>query len=432
MSEKKRSEKTPSLYLPKRSTLLVFCFILSTLTSAQYHIIDGVMDMLIRDEVASEFLKYDQFIFEMAVHFGFLIAGPLTGAFVVKSGQAKSTIILGFIISSLATFYCPIAATNLFSISWSRAIAGAGQAMVIIGMYQLIAFWIPKQEYTRAITFLASGYYSGMMFSNLWSAVLCKVYSWQATFYWFSIVPLLFLGFWSYVVSGSPSSHPKITNIELSYLRANAVPSEGQSLYLRKLFYSRDVWILFLSTILFQFAHTGIFSVISFFVVDVLWIDVTFGVLTVMVLYYNVSAMVFDYFLKLDKQDATGKNSRKLREAVGAAGLLGCAIFLKLFCGSGHTTAIRLTGFFISLAFLVNAYAGHVSAMLDVIPRHAALIIGLSYIPSSFLNIWAHVGLRWVLDTTGNWSFVLSSIAAALSFSGIIWGVFGTTDRLIT
>lgn len=40
----------PDLYLPKRSTVLVLCFILCTLTSAQYHILDGIMDALLKDE----------------------------------------------------------------------------------------------------------------------------------------------------------------------------------------------------------------------------------------------------------------------------------------------------------------------------------------------------------------------------------------------
>jgi len=271
-----------------------------------------------------------------------------------------------------------------------------------------------------------------MMFASLWGIVLSKVYSWSATFHWFAIVPLLFLGFWSYVVSGTPASHPKITNIELNYLRANALSPEGKGLFLVQLFSTKEVWILFLSSILFQFGHTAIFSVIPFFIMDVLWVDVTFGLLILIILFYNVSSMVFDYFLKIDRQDATGKNARKLREAVGAAGLIGSACFFKLFCGSGHTVAIRLTGFLIGLAFFGFSYAGHISAMLDVIPRHAPLIIGLSFIPSSLMNMWAHVGLRWVLDSTGNWSFVLSSIAASLSLSGILWGAFGTTERLIS
>lgn len=82
----------------------------------------------------------------MAIHFGYIITGPLTGLFVVKSGQPKTTIIFGFIISSLATFYTPMAATNLFSMMWARAMTGAGLGMVIVSMYHFIAFWIPRQE----------------------------------------------------------------------------------------------------------------------------------------------------------------------------------------------------------------------------------------------------------------------------------------------
>lgn len=104
---------------------------------------------------------------------------------------------------------------------------------------------------------------------------------------------------------------------------------------------------------------------------DVLWIDMTFGALTYVLLMFNASAMIFDLFLRHDRLDSpTGKNSRTLREAVGGFGLLGCAVFLKLFCGSSHSAGIRVFGFLIALAFLGNAYAGHFTAMLDVIPKY--------------------------------------------------------------
>lgn len=40
----------PELYLPKRSLVLLFCFILVIMKSAQYHLVDAVMDAVLRDE----------------------------------------------------------------------------------------------------------------------------------------------------------------------------------------------------------------------------------------------------------------------------------------------------------------------------------------------------------------------------------------------
>lgn len=92
-----------------------------------------------------------------------------------------------------------------------------------------------------------------MMFASLWGIVLSKVYSWSATFHWFAIVPLLFLGFWSYVVSGTPASHPKITNIELNYLRANALSPEGKGNIIIRL-----IFIFFLFNIIIRFVFSSI------------------------------------------------------------------------------------------------------------------------------------------------------------------------------
>ena len=52
MEEAATSKKRESLplYLPKRSTVLVYCFILTVLLSGQYHLLDGVMEAVLRDE----------------------------------------------------------------------------------------------------------------------------------------------------------------------------------------------------------------------------------------------------------------------------------------------------------------------------------------------------------------------------------------------
>lgn len=132
---------------------------------------------------------------------------------------------------------------------------------------------------------------------------------------------------------------------------------------------------MFFCNILFQFAHTGIFSVVQFYIVDILWIDITFAALTIVILYYNTSAMVFDYLFYVNKSEKTGENNHPLREIVGTVGLLGCAIFLKFFCGGSNSVAVRLVAFGIALAFLANAFAGHISAMFDVIPRFVCAIM---------------------------------------------------------
>jgi hypothetical protein len=41
---------TPRLYIPKRSTVLVHCFLLLTLLSMQYVALDGAMEALVTDE----------------------------------------------------------------------------------------------------------------------------------------------------------------------------------------------------------------------------------------------------------------------------------------------------------------------------------------------------------------------------------------------
>ena len=174
---------------------------------------------------------------ESSVYFGILISSPLTGIFVVKSANPKTSIIFGSLICSLISFLTPLLGSSLFGFMWARGIFGVGFGMIFVSFFHLFSFWIPKQEYTRTVAFLATSRYAGMMLSDLWTDVFTKLYSWQATFYWFSVVPLLFLPFWAYVVRRSPSDHSTITASELNFLIANASPPEPQCLFFSLFFF---------------------------------------------------------------------------------------------------------------------------------------------------------------------------------------------------
>ena len=129
-------------------------------------------------------------------------------------------------------------------------------------------------------------------------------------------------------------------------------------------------------TILFQFGHGVVLSVLPFMMMDTLWQEISFGVVSGLIIYYNLAAAVFDYFLQQDRLEAaTGglKTSRRLRESVGAVGLIGCALFFKLFCGVSHSFSVRLAAFLFGLAFLSSGFAGHISALLEVFPRYVEL-----------------------------------------------------------
>ena len=177
-------------------------------------------------------MKDDQSRVEASVYLGILISSPLTGMFVVKSANPKIAIVFGSLICSFSSFFSPALSNTVFGFMWARAIFGSGLGMLSIALFHLLSFWIPKQEFTRSVMLLAGARYAGLMFSDLWTDVLTKVYSWEATFYWFSIIPLFFLPLWAYVVCRSPQHHPSITPSELNFLTANAAPPEPHCLFL--------------------------------------------------------------------------------------------------------------------------------------------------------------------------------------------------------
>jgi len=419
---------TPRLYLPKRSTVLVHCFLLVTLLAIQYSAVDGVMESLVSSEDEElAYIKQDQYLLEFAVHIGYIFTPALTSVFLVKTANAKIPIILGVIIASLATFFAPGAIqTSLFRGMWARIVFGAGFGMTLVSLFQLIAVWIPRDEYSRSITFIASGFYAGISFGDLWSAILVKSQGWTTVFHTFALVTLVYLAIWSYIVTRSPQSHSKITISELSYLQTNAARIEPSALNLWSLLRLKVTWVFVFTLTVFFVIHTGLVSTIPYLFMELLWLDLTFAFLTLLILLSNTFALCFDYVCRTEP----GKAPKKLREVIGTTSFIGTACFLKFFCGSQHALTARIMGYSFAWLIFTNSYCGNIAALLDVFPRHSALILGLTFIPVGFWNIFAHVGLRWILDTTGNWDFVLSLASGLLFFAGVVWGVFGTTERV--
>ena len=136
---------------------------------------------------------------------------------------------------------------------------------------------------------------------------------------------------------------------------------------MRKLLNCKSIWILFFVIVLFNFAHNAILAILPFYSTDIFWTDISFAVLTALLLFGNIISMILDHILQSDKLDAT--NPRRLREAIGGCSLFAAGALLKLFCGVTHILFVRVVAFGLVLVFILTSYAGHYAALYDVAPR---------------------------------------------------------------
>lgn len=79
-------------------------------------------------------------------------------------------------------------------------------------------FWAPPLERSRLATMAFSGSYAGVVLGMPMSGILTGWISWQAPFYFYGVVGVIWYGAWLWLTFEKPRNHPTITPQELKYI----------------------------------------------------------------------------------------------------------------------------------------------------------------------------------------------------------------------
>lgn len=111
--------------------------------------------------------------------------------------------------------------------------------------------WAPSLERTRLATLAFCGCYAGVIFAMPVSTSLVTGLGWQAPFYFYGCVGLVWLCSWLWLVFEKPSLHPTIETTELLYIQ-NSLGDTNSKTMLRNvpwksLFTSMPVYAIFVA-----------------------------------------------------------------------------------------------------------------------------------------------------------------------------------------
>jgi len=119
-----------------------------------------------------------------------------------------------------------------------------------------------------------------------------------------------------------------------------------------------------------------------------------------------------------------------VRKLMQSLGMLGPAFFLILLSGSIPSPLHALVLLCCTLGLTALAYSGYAVNQLDIGPRYAGVLLGISNTASQIPGIVGVSLTGIIVDATGSWSAVFLIAAGVYVVGAVVWLLMATGERV--
>ncbi len=322
---------------------------------------------------------------------------------------------------SAVTLLTPLSAhLSLAALLVARVAIGVGEAGLFPATYELFGRWLPAHERSGAVARVLSGIPVGTVLGMMATGWIVGRFGWPAAFYACGVLGLVWVVAFQREVTNDPADDPRVGAEERAMIPPSEAGAERAKVPWRDLLLRAPV----LAIIVAHFSSTWILYVLlawlpSYFR-DVQHLSIAgAGVLSAAPW---VSNFIGTHLAALaaDRLAARGVSVTTVRKLAQCLGLVGAAGFLLPLHDVG-SPEMALALLCAATGSLGMCNCGFPPAMMDVAPRHSALIYGVSNTFATLPGIVGVAATGWLVDRTGTYTagFALTAgvgIAGALVF----------------
>ena len=410
---------------PQRFTIVLFFF-----TCALILYIDRVSISVVGPILMEEF-GWDSATMGTILS-GFFVGYLLTqlpGGWIADRFGGKG--ILGFAVVwwSLATFITPFARSVPLMLV-ARIGLGVGEGVTPPALHSMTARWIPAHERSRVVAFDVTGVYLGLMIAFPVAVWLMTNFGWPWVFYIFGVLGLIWAVLWYFLVTSRPEDHPRISAAELAYIqqdRPHADPVEAVP------------WRLFFSSSAFWALLIGQFCTLWTWYMFLTWMPIYL----VSVQGFSLQEMgfyaMFPYLAMLITANGAGWTAdrlirqgvsptlvRKVFQSVCFFGSAACLLLLS----AATSQWMALVYITLGLGATAVSAAGFLVNHLDIGPRYAGVLMGLTNTVGTIPGILAPVITGFIVQFTGSWDLVFYLAAGLSGFGALVWLLFASGEQV--
>lgn len=305
----------------------------------------------------------------------------------------------------------PAAATGLGTLLIARVMLGMGEGVSFPSLWSLYARHLQVASRARAVTITLGGVPAGTVAGLLVTPIIIGHWGWPWAFYAFGLLGLIWIAGWL------PATRP---------LPSSAVPRPTSStdqqsvsqVRLTQLLGSKAVWAIICAHFAGNWTTYVLLAWLPTYVTKGLHVDYQSVGSYAMVPFVTafaglaVSGWIADTLVKR-RMNVT--LARKLVTGVGFAGM-GLAL---LMVGLVESAEMAITVMSIGTFFGFSSAAGFGVNHMDIAPRHAGTLMGISNTAATLPGIIGVYITGVILDATGSWAIVFGT-AGCIALAGLV------------
>ncbi|VDP32477.1 unnamed protein product, partial [Soboliphyme baturini] len=381
-------------------------------------------------------------LIESSFFYGYLVT-QLPGGFIAN--RFPATRLFGFAvgITSLLNLLMPVACESAIGlVVLIQILQGLTQGVAYPAVHGIWRFWAPPMERTKLATTTFTGSYAGAVVGLPLSALLTSYCGWSMPFYVYGICGGIWFIFWYVLIFETPAKHPTITMQERAHIenaigRTSSKPVKFSNVPWKEIFKSKCVWAILVA----NFCRSWTFYLLLIsqlsYMKEVLSMEIEHvRHLVESGLLASLPHIAMSIVVLAGGQLADSLRSHKLLSTTAVRKLFNCggfgmeAVFL-ICCAYVRNPVAAVTCLILAVGFSGFAISGFNVNHLDIAPRYASILMGMSNGIGTFAGMICPMITERLTTTYYNygWTTVLL-LAGLIHLTGItFYAIFASGEQ---
>lgn len=311
----------------------------------------------------------------------------------------------------------------------ARIALGLGEAATYPASYTLFGRWVPERERSRAVALLLSGIPLGTLLALVTSGWIVTRFGWPSVFYGFGLLGFLWAAAWFRIARDDPHTHPGVGAVEREWLPPARVAA-ATPIPWRLLLSKPAVWALIVNHFCSNWVLYVLLAWLPSYFRDTQGVSVTGAGAWSAAPWLTMFVMVNVAGWIADRLHARGMTLTRVRKVMQSTGLLGSAAAL-LLAQQTQSLPGAVLCMCAALGFLACTWSGWAPNHLDIAPRYADVLIGVSNTFGTLPGVIGVAVAGWLVEVTGGYGSIFALVAVMNIVGAAVWIAFASGERVV-